>query len=62
MTGSVAIITATLFVVIAELDYPFRGDIGIKSNRWIALRDALPHYALLPAGSPHSPRLAGRAK
>jgi tryptophan-rich sensory protein len=34
MTGCVAVLVATLFVMIFELQYPFRGDLGISSHDW----------------------------
>ena len=36
MTGSVAVIIATMFVLIFELQYPFRSDIGIDDTMWRA--------------------------
>jgi hypothetical protein len=34
MTGSVAAMIALIFVLIYELDYPFRGGIGVPPDRW----------------------------
>ena len=34
MTGAVAAMIATLFVLIFELDYPFRGDLSIAPSGW----------------------------
>lgn len=41
MTAALAAIIAALFVVIAELDYPFRGDTGITAEPWTALNAEL---------------------
>ena len=37
MTGSVAILIATMFVLLFELQLPFRTDVGIKPEAWNAL-------------------------
>ena len=37
MTGSVAILVVTMFVLLFELQYPFRSDLGIKPEAWNAL-------------------------
>ncbi len=37
MTGSVSVLIATMFVLIFELQLPFRTDIGIKPQAWQAL-------------------------
>lgn len=37
MTGSVAILIATMFVLLFELHFPFRTDVGIKPDAWEAL-------------------------
>jgi hypothetical protein len=34
MTGTVAAMIALIFVLIYELDYPFRGGIGVQPDRW----------------------------
>lgn len=41
MTGAVATLVAISFVVIAELDYPYRGDTGVSNNGWVMLRDGI---------------------
>jgi len=35
MTASVAAMIALIFVLIYELDYPFRGGIGLPPDRWV---------------------------
>ena len=35
MTGAVACIIGATFVLIFELDYPFRGDLGISAEPWL---------------------------
>ncbi|MFN2450507.1 MAG: hypothetical protein ABR508_12085 [Candidatus Baltobacteraceae bacterium] len=54
MTAAMAILIATLFAVIAQFDYPFRGDISVSDDRWITLRKGLP-----PAAATH-PAQAGQ--
>ncbi len=39
MTAATAIIIGLSFAVVIELDYPYRGDIAISPERWIALYD-----------------------
>ena len=41
MTGAVATLVAISFVVIAELDYPYRGDTGVSSGGWVALHNGI---------------------
>ena len=38
MTGLVAAVTASMLVLTFELQYPFRGDLGISPSVWTALR------------------------
>jgi hypothetical protein len=44
MTGSVAVIVATLFVLVFELQAPFRSDVGISNGAWTAV---LAHIELM---------------
>ena len=45
MTGTVAAMIALIFVLIYELDYPFRGGIGVQADRWVEfIADHKLHY------------------
>lgn len=37
MTGSVAVIVAAMFVLVFELQYPFRSDLGLRNVAWTGL-------------------------
>lgn len=51
MTASVAAMIALIFVLIYELDYPFRGGIGVPPDRWVEfIQDH--KVARIPAGAP----------
>ncbi|HYZ17805.1 MAG TPA: DUF4239 domain-containing protein [Candidatus Acidoferrum sp.] len=39
MTAAVTILITSMFVMIFELQFPFRGDLGIRSTPWVALLD-----------------------
>lgn len=54
MTSCVAAIIATMFVMIFELQYPFRGDLGIPSTPWSGLLD---HIRYMDAQSPMNMRM-----
>jgi hypothetical protein len=41
MTGAVACIVGATFVLIFELDYPFRGDLGISSEPWLTFMHSI---------------------
>lgn len=43
MTAATAIIVGSLFGLILELDYPFRGGVSISPERWLLLRDIIAH-------------------
>jgi hypothetical protein len=41
MTGALAILIGASLGVVLELDYPFRGDIAVSPERWIALSEII---------------------
>jgi hypothetical protein len=41
MTGAVACIVGATFVLIFELDFPFRGDLGISSEPWLTFMHSI---------------------
>jgi hypothetical protein len=43
MTSAVTVIIVSLIVIILELQYPFRGDLGIPPNAWVGLLNHI-HY------------------
>jgi hypothetical protein len=49
MTGTVAAMIALIFVLIYELDYPFRGGIGVQADRWV---EFIADHKLAPLPSP----------
>jgi hypothetical protein len=53
MTGGVAVLIASMFVMIFELQYPFRGDLGIRSDAWVAAVRHMRYMDSMPMPSMH---------
>lgn len=54
MTAAVTVLITSMFVMIFELQYPFRGDLGIRSTPWVALLD---HIRYMDKTSPMNMRM-----
>jgi Protein of unknown function (DUF4239) len=54
MTSAVTAIIASMFVMIFELQYPFRGDLGIRPTAWTGL---LGHIRYMDTASPMNMRM-----
>lgn len=54
MTAAVTVLIVSMIVMIFELQYPFRGDLGIPPNAWVGL---LNHIHYMDAYSPGNMRM-----
>lgn len=54
MTSSVTVIIVSMIVMIFELQYPFRGDLGIPPSAWVGLQK---HIQYMDANSPMNMRM-----
>jgi len=54
MTSTVAILIASMLVLLFELQYPFRSSVGVKADTWYGF---LEHVQLMQSGSQHNMRM-----
>jgi len=54
MTSTVAILIASMLVLLFELQYPFRSSVGVKPDTWYGF---IEHVQLMQSGSQHDMRM-----
>lgn len=54
MTSIVAVLIASMLVVLFELQYPFRSSVGVQPDTWYGFLD---HVRLMQSGSQHNMRM-----